>query len=396
MQKKLIALAVAGLMSGGAFAQASNVTIYGRANLGFDSYQATGSLAGAAGDYKSRNRVYDDGSRLGFKGTEDLGNGLKANFQIESGVNFDTGSGNGQSGAANVSTGYLASRQSYVGLGGNFGEVRLGRQEVHWTGTPRTNDIAANQINTDGPINTGSGGMVGGPAYRTSNVVSYWTPLVSGLQGAVFYAPNSETAGAGVTTNGKIWSGELNYNNGPFAVKYDHTEVTVGDTLANGNDPVTGVPKNKGDKLLAAYLYSGMSHVGFTVNHNSMANIAAAVTGVAAAGTTLTQNSWNLNWEHYFGNIETMVEYGRAGSVSGVLPTINGSDTQFKQWTLAARYLFSKRTTAYVSWTQIANGSANWADASAAGNSSAAGGALSVANRGADVKDIAIGLMHNF
>lgn len=60
-----------------------------------------------------------------------MGNGLKAKFQIESDANMDSGSANGQSGTPNSSSGTLASRMSYVGLEGKFGEVRLGRQEVH-------------------------------------------------------------------------------------------------------------------------------------------------------------------------------------------------------------------------------------------------------------------------
>lgn len=91
MQKKIIALAVAGLMSGAAFAQASNVQIYGRVNTGFENYSATGSVTGTAADLKARNRVFDSGSRLGFRGTEDLGGGLKAGFVIESGLNIDNG-----------------------------------------------------------------------------------------------------------------------------------------------------------------------------------------------------------------------------------------------------------------------------------------------------------------
>ena len=68
MQKKLIALAIAGIAAAPAFAQASSVTIYGRANLGFCTYSATGATAGSAYDYNSRNRIYDAGSRLGFRG----------------------------------------------------------------------------------------------------------------------------------------------------------------------------------------------------------------------------------------------------------------------------------------------------------------------------------------
>jgi|SRR5690349_20490080 len=127
MNKKLMAVAVAGALGVPAAALAQEVQIYGRANVGVDSYSATGATAGSGSDVKSRTRVFDQGSRLGFRGTEDLGGGLKAIWQIESGVNIDTGSANGQSGAANTSTGTLATRDSYAGLEGGFGRVQFGR-----------------------------------------------------------------------------------------------------------------------------------------------------------------------------------------------------------------------------------------------------------------------------
>ena len=107
MNKKLLAVAVAGALAAPAvaFAQASNVTIGGRAVLGLDNYQANGATAGSAADYKSRYRVYDSSSRLIIQGTEDLGNGLTAYFYNESGANMDTGGVNGQANTANTNTG---------------------------------------------------------------------------------------------------------------------------------------------------------------------------------------------------------------------------------------------------------------------------------------------------
>ena len=170
MQRKLIALDVAGIAAAPAFAQTSNITIYGRANVGFDNYSATGATAGSAQDYKGRNRIYDYGSRIGFKGKENLGNDLYARFQIESGVSLDTGNTLGQAGTTNFSAGTLASRQSYLALGGGFGEVRAGRQEVYWTGG-HINDVGANQIGYGTSISTGGAGSVGLPTARTSNVL---------------------------------------------------------------------------------------------------------------------------------------------------------------------------------------------------------------------------------
>ena len=110
MQKKLIALAVAGLVSAPVFAQ-SNVSIYGVA----DAYMGFGSHGD--NDYAGVDQGGLFGSRIGFRGTEDLGNGLKAVFTLEQGINIDNGTGLGG-----------ASRQSFVGLAGAFGAVTLGRQ----------------------------------------------------------------------------------------------------------------------------------------------------------------------------------------------------------------------------------------------------------------------------
>lgn len=113
MQKKLIALAVAGLVSAPVMAQ-SNVTVYGIV----DAYVGYGKQ----GDNKklSVNGGGRYGSRLGFKGTEDLGNGLKAVFTLEYSLNNDVNEG--------VGTGGLRARQQFVGLQGGFGFIGLGRQ----------------------------------------------------------------------------------------------------------------------------------------------------------------------------------------------------------------------------------------------------------------------------
>ena len=110
MQKKLIALAIAGLVSAPAFAQ-SNVTIYGVA----DAYMGFGSHGD--NDFAGVESGGLSGSRLGFRGVEDLGNGLKGVFTVEQGFDISNGTGMGN-----------ASRQAFVGLGGSFGTVSLGRQ----------------------------------------------------------------------------------------------------------------------------------------------------------------------------------------------------------------------------------------------------------------------------
>src|SRR5438445_4443357 len=172
MNKKLMAVAVAGALAAPATVLAQ-VQIYGRANLGVDNYSASGATA-ANSDFKARNRVFDNSSRLGFRGTEDLGGGLRAVFVIESGVNIDTGSQNSQFGGANASTGFLASRDSYAGLEGNWGRVTFGRQSIHWVSGVLAQS-GANYINVD-VATTGALGRVVGPTARPSNVRAYNSP----------------------------------------------------------------------------------------------------------------------------------------------------------------------------------------------------------------------------
>jgi predicted porin len=127
MQKKLIALAVAGLLAAPAFAQ-SNVTLYGTLDYGFTSFGSTAwgspdKYHGHGESWKGRNAL-DSGvskfNRIGFRGTEDLGNGLKAVFVLENGL---LGDQQGDAGMFNS-----VNRQSYAGLAGGFGTVAFGRQ----------------------------------------------------------------------------------------------------------------------------------------------------------------------------------------------------------------------------------------------------------------------------
>ena len=118
MKKKLIALAVASatLAPLAAMAQTSNpVTLYGRAYATFESVKADGGSAAPIG---SRSRVTDNSSFFGIRGTEDLGGGLKAFFQLETGFRLDSNNS------------VFANRNSAVGLQGDFGSVLLGRWDT--------------------------------------------------------------------------------------------------------------------------------------------------------------------------------------------------------------------------------------------------------------------------
>lgn len=181
MQKKIIALAVAGLASTAAFAQ-SNVTIYGSVDMGY-SYR-----------YNSFNKANDtqsaidggqaQGNRLGFKGVEDLGNGLKAVFLLENGIGLDTNSDT--TNATNRSSTFV--RQAYAGLTGNFGTLIGGRLYTpHFSFVSAIEPFAAGTVGRYANV---YGGTVGGDVVRVDNAVAYVSPSFGGFTVTGAYSNN--------------------------------------------------------------------------------------------------------------------------------------------------------------------------------------------------------------
>ncbi|HZW11607.1 MAG TPA: porin, partial [Noviherbaspirillum sp.] len=172
MKKSLLALAVLGAFAGAASAQ-TNVTIYGLVDASIErNDDNNGPITWGMRDANSFNSG-KNGSRLGFKGTEDLGGGLSALFVLESGFQVDSGAMRGDGG--------LFSRQAYVGLQGGFGTVKLGHQY-----TPM--HLALDTID---PFGTG---MAGNIAYqfnnngtRMSNTVNY-SYSAAGFTGQAAYS----------------------------------------------------------------------------------------------------------------------------------------------------------------------------------------------------------------
>lgn len=383
MQKKLLAIAVAGALVPAAAMAQSSVEIYGRANLSLDSWEASGSTAGAAGNLDRRMRVVDSGSRVGLRINESLGGGLRAFAVIESGVNIDNGSQAGQSGAANASTGFFASRDSYIGLGGGWGDVRLGRQSIWWSNGVIA-QTGANYINSavDGLINNPS--ITAIPVARQSNTLSYNSPTMGGFNVSLSYSPDAqERAGLGAEADGRVFGITGRYTTGAIRAQIDWAS-------AEGNTPAAPAAQaeNTGLKIGLGWAYAPGSQIsgiwGQLENDNAG----------GVAGVDLERMFWLLNWEHMMGQVHLLAQFYNADDVEG--PAGDIADTDVRGITLAARYLLSKRTAAYVSYSTVRNGAAAFADLNGGGFSSAPGGALTAASAGADVKVLGVGVIHNF
>jgi len=389
MQKKLIAIAVVGALAPAAAMAQSTVEIYGRANIGIDQWQATGGVD-PTGQFKSRLRVFDFGSRLGFRVNESLGGGMRAFVVMETGVNIDSGSGNGQSGSPNASTGFWASRDSYAGIGGDWGDVRFGRQSP-WYSNGIIMQAGSNYINQAADSMFSMSGALTSPSGRESNVASYNTPTFGGFNASLSWGPGASEGGLYTGTGqGKeqLYVATGRYTGGPFRAQADWGKrKDVGNI--SGQDRI-------GWKVGAGWSYAPGSQISAIFGNVKNDHIATAVTfgGItfAGAGTSPSVDSWLLNWEHMMGQWQFIAQYGHWNKIKNL--TTDPGDTDAQVYTVAAKYFLSKRTGVYLSYNQIKNKDNAWYDFSNGGSSS--NPTTGVTNRGYDPRIIALGVMHNF
>ncbi len=205
MKKSLIALAV--LASSGAAMAQSSVTLYGVADIWFGSTRSEATVEGLTVKAPSQTVLQDGGvsnSRFGFKGSEDLGGGLKANFQLEQGFGLDTGK------AADSTLAF--SRQAWVGFSGGFGEVQLGKA---YSAFDDVSGMAASTFDSDlAPINN----VFASTEFATAaaNTIKYISPNFSGFSGSASYSLG-ENKGATYSAD-KFYSFSGKYENGPLTV----------------------------------------------------------------------------------------------------------------------------------------------------------------------------------
>lgn len=220
VNKTLLACALAAGLVGTAQAQ-SNVVLYGLVDLGYGYSKTDGSKA-----LNSVDSSTSAGSRWGLRGSESLGNGLKLNFQLESGFEADTGN--------RAQGGRMFGRAAWTSLSGAFGEVRLGRQDTlgfNWSGaiSPFGTSFKQAQLDTIfGYKNV---------ADRVDNAVFYYTPDMGGFQAGVGYSFHPDGQETNINDTPVVSLG-ARYKSGPLLVvlTYDQKNVADSVTIANRDD----------------------------------------------------------------------------------------------------------------------------------------------------------------
>ncbi len=355
MKKTLIALAAVAATS--AFAQ-SSVTLYGVVDIAYRNQEQKG----VSGVVHKTAGVQDGalaGNRIGFKGTEDLGGGLKAEFVVEQGISptsgnlftqrsatsgpqtsttlpSQTGAGAADASAFSTST----NRSSWLGLNGGFGTFRVGYQY-----TPTY------EVSTLKGYNQGAEGVYGGDAYHLhgqaiastrSNALTYITPaFAGGFTAMVQYAfadDQSDAPTANRYSNLSRLGALLNYANGPLNVSLAHQRLDT--KLADGTATNNATRSGFLNQLGGSYDF-GVAKVSATWNNGNDG-------GTSTSTINNTYKSWQIGATVPFGKAAFKVTTGAATTEpDGGVRTFDD-----KGYQLGVTYSLSKRTTAYAFYGQ--------------------------------------------
>lgn len=309
MKRQAAVLAALGLAGGLAHAQ-SSVVLYGVVDAALERVKGATSLTRLSSGQQQ-------GSRWGLRGVEDLGGGLKASFLLESGFNADVGTlGQG---------GRLFGRQGYVGLGNEWGTVRLGRQY-----TPM--DDIASIIGTKVYDVVSVVPIIGNGDYnRVDNAITYVSPTVANTVFQLQYSLGDERVSTNPSPNfGKQVSAHALYAQGPWTLGLSLMQVKDADGVAAGNQGKDAL------LFVGAYDFGPMKLTGYyDVEDKAVEKL--KLFGLAL-GFKLGEN--------------TVLAVGAAQAKN-----VNGSAAldDAKLYTLQATHNLSKRTSLYGHITAVSN-----------------------------------------
>lgn len=334
MQKKIIALAVAAAFSAPAFADNANVTWYGKAFVNLESVNNDKITAPAK---TSAIRAANGASRLGVKGSEDLGSGLSAIWQYE--AQFEIAGG---------ASAFAGTRNSGIGLSGAFGQVIAGNWDTPFKTAHNKIELFDNTtsftaLNLIGRAGNGAAAAVGNANYNTRQtaVVEYWTPKFGALQGAVSYSPDATPE----TTSTVAPIGTGDQSKLSFSGTYEQDAIYASAAYERRTNPNTGAG-------LGGTTDSGLRLVGkYTLGDYWVGGTIERITVNTTATASFTQSNLELVGQYKLGAHKFAASYAKAGAT-------NVAATGANQLSLRYGYDFSKRTEAFAAYTSLKNDTA--------------------------------------
>ncbi len=375
--KKIIAVAIAALP----MAAMADVEIYGQLEAAVEA----GNTFGYGDVFNTNTRIDDTGSKIGFKGTEDLGNGLKAIWQVESYLSIDGTTMNGGDNYANK----FAGRDSFVGLQGNWGKVRLGRLSTYQNDSMERFDPWVYGAGVNGMSYTSANLLDG----RVNNAVRYDTPNLNGFKASVLYGTDEnryKRTASGERSNSSVWNIGAGY-------EYAGYYVDAGYTYWGDANPTKDKSANywrleggyAANNLLVALAYGQSKTYGSTLFGSVMSaagiqNASADQYGSITAGDKVQAKEMALTVAYTMGNFTPRFSYARVFDINVTHGDVKKdyANNSIDQFVLGVDYALSKRTMAYASYGYVSHDATYYVSASG------------------DTKDnentFALGLVHKF
>ncbi|MES1981492.1 MAG: porin [Pseudomonadota bacterium] len=386
MKKSLIALAVAGVfaapvmaadmaannnMSGNTNA-AGGITIYGQANISLDAVKNDAGAGTVTNRHISSNE-----SGVGFKGSEDLGSGIWAVWQIEQGLDIDSG------------TRY--NRNTFVGLSGDsWGKLVAGINDTPYKSSTRDWDLFADTIADNRSL------MGIGSDIRVGNSVTYTSPMMNSFVVSLSTVAGAETAGA-AGGKGSLGSGSLMYHTEALNAAFAYQKITTGAAGSGDLGAGNGIggafnDENQSWKLGGSY---AMNNMQFSAIYEK---VKGTNTVLGTAANTDRSNVYLGGKFAVSPSDAVKVAYTRAGAISGV------ANSAANQLSIGYDHNMSKRTTVYALWTKMSNdagagytlGGPVYGGALALSNPQAATSSSATTVAGTDPTAISIGIKHSF
>lgn len=384
MQKNIIALAIATAMAAPAVAMAAP-TVYGQVNMAYEIVDDGGDGTGVGLNSNSRNNVSSNVSRLGFKGSDDLGAGLTAVYQMEGTVAMDTGTTGASTGKGATS---LFDRNTFLGVAGGFGTVVLGRHDTPYKMATRDMDMFKDSIADNRSV------MGGGHDARLSDVLAYLTPNWGGFSGAVAMVGGTDNtlansltgAPAAATSEWSATSLLAKFAMSKWSVVLANQNVTAKDSVVAANKVDASATKVGGS--------FGMDM--FSVN--AYYEMLSAKAG--AAGTKFEQDNIYVSGAI---NVTSAGKVKLALTMAGEekLNGVTQKGTSAMQFAVGYDHAITKSTTLFAQYTAINNDSdaasgnaANYGFTSSGSTADTAAGA--VVSGAASPTALSIGVRHSF
>ena len=329
MQKKIIALAIAAAMAAPAAAMAE-ATVYGQVNMAYEVVDDGGDQGGVGLNDNSRNRVSSNKSRLGFKGSEALGDsGLTAVFQMEGEVMADTGASN------------LFGRNTFGGISGGFGTVVLGNHDTPYKMSTRGMDVFKDSIADNRSMMGNFFGMTTVDV-RESDVLAYLTPDFSGFSAAVAIIGDTDNTLVNPTGANKVGATTLSAKYG-----MDNWSAALGYITLDGKGPAANDFTATGTKLGGTYGMD-MFSVGLVYE---MLSLKTAGGGKNEQSNIYVGGTYNVSDAGKVKLAYTMA--GESESTAGGVKTKNKDSAS--QVSLGYDHALSKNTTVFALYTSVTN-----------------------------------------